>query len=94
MKVKIGGVFIDGQLEAFTMGTYNEAKKMAVIHVEKANPEIRGLYAYINQKFLQEEFPDAELVNREDDVGLPGLRKAKESYHPLFMARKFHIREK
>ena len=94
MKVKIVGVFIDGQLEAFTMGTYNEAKKMAVIHVEKANPEIRGLYAYINQKFLQEEFPDAELVNREDDVGLPGLRKAKESYHPLFMARKFHIREK
>ena len=94
MKAKMGGIWIDGQLEAFTIGTYNEPRKMAVIHIEKANPEIRGLYPFINQRFLLEEFPDAELVNREDDVGLPGLRKAKQSYHPLFMARKFSIFEK
>ena len=94
MNAHMGGIFIDGQLEAFSIGTYNEPLKMAVIHIEKANPDIRGLYPFINQKFLQEEFPDAELVNREDDVGLPGLRKAKQSYHPIRMARKFNITEK
>ena len=94
MNAHMGGIFIDGRLEAFSIGTYNEPLKMAVIHIEKANPDIRGLYPFINQKFLQEEFPDAELVNREDDVGLPGLRKAKQSYHPIRMARKFNITEK
>lgn len=50
---------------------------MAVIHIEKANPEINGLYQFINQQFLIEEFPEAEWVNREDDMGLEGLRKAE-----------------
>ena len=94
LDAKMGAIYIDGRLEAFTIGTYNVPKKMAVIHTEKANPDIRGLYAYINQKFLQEEFAEAELVNREDDVGLPGLRKAKQSYHPVMMARKFNIMER
>lgn len=89
----MGGIFIDGELEAFSVGTYNEAMKMAIIHNEKANPEIRGLYPFINQLFLQREFPDAVLVNREDDLGLPGLRKAKLSYHPIEMARKFNVFE-
>ena len=55
---------------------------MAVIHIEKENPEINGLYQFINQQFLIEEFPEAELVNREDDMGLEGLRKAKMTYYP------------
>ena len=54
---------------------------MAVIHIEKADPEINGLYQFINQQFLVHEFPDVALVNREDDVGMPGLRKAKMSYY-------------
>ena len=94
LEAHMGGVFIDGQLEAFSIGTYNEARRMAIIHVEKANPEIRGLYAFINQQFLIREFPDAEFVNREDDMGLPGLRKAKESYHPVAMVKKYDILEK
>lgn len=64
--VKISGIYIDNKLEAFTIGEkINE--HMAVIHIEKANPEIRGLYPYINQQFLVNEFPDVELVNREED---------------------------
>ncbi len=93
MDARMGGIFIDGELEAFSVGTYNEPMKMAIIHNEKANPDIRGLYPFINQLFLQKEFPEAELVNREDDLGLPGLRKAKLSYHPIEMARKFNIYE-
>ena len=87
----MAGIYIDGVLQAFTVGSYNETDRMAVIHVEKANPEIRGLYVLINQQFLAHEFPEAVLVNREDDVGLPALRKAKESYHPIRMARKYEI---
>lgn len=94
IKYKMFGVFVDGKLEAFSMGTYDEQTKTAFIHVEKANPEIRGLYAFINQQFLCEGFPEAELVNREDDMGLEGLRKAKLSYQPLELVKKFTIREK
>ncbi len=92
--VRMGGVYVDGQMEAFSMGSYNPAEDMAIIHIEKANPEIRGMYAFINQQFLVHEFPNVSLVNREDDVGLPGLRKAKQSYNPIGFARKYQIRER
>lgn len=88
------GVFIDGKLEAFTLGTYLKREETAYIHVEKANPEIRGLYPFVNQQFLIQCFPTAKLVNREDDMGLEGLRKAKMSYNPCYMAKKFNIYEK
>ena len=87
----MAGIYIDGALEAFTIGSYNRHDKMSIVHVEKANPEIRGLYVMINQQFQLHEFPEAELVNREDDVGLPSLRAAKLSYHPVAMARRFNI---
>ena len=89
--VRMGGIYVDDRLEAFSIGSYNPMEHMAIIHIEKANPYIRGLYQYINQQFLIHEFPEAELVNREDDLGLPGLRRAKESYDPIGFARKFRI---
>ncbi|MFR4161676.1 MAG: DUF2156 domain-containing protein [Paraclostridium sordellii] len=90
--VKISGIYIDNKLEAFTIGEkINE--HMAVIHIEKANPEIRGLYPYINQQFLVNEFPDVELVNREEDLGIEGLRKAKLSYHPCKFVEKYTVTE-
>lgn len=89
--VRMGGIYVDNTLEAFSIGSFNPMEKMAIIHIEKANPDIRGLYQYINQQFLINEFPDAEIVNREDDLGLPGLRRAKESYDPVGYARKFRI---
>jgi len=93
LNVRMGGIYIDDALEAFSIGSYNPREKMAIIHIEKANPEIRGLYQYINQQLLIHEFPEAELVNREDDMGLPGLRQAKLSYEPVDFARKYRIRQ-
>lgn len=95
LNVRMAGVYIDGQLEAFTIGSYNEFEKMAVIHIEKADPEIKGLYQFINQQFLTQAYPeDMLLVNREDDVGMEGLRKAKMSYYPIDFARKYEIIQK
>lgn len=92
-KLIIGGVFIDGKLEAFTMGE-KITDTMALIHIEKANADIRGLYPFINKEFLAQEFPDVELVNREEDMGIEGLRKAKLSYHPVKFVEKYTVREK
>ena len=90
---RMGGVFIDGHLQAFSIGSFNAAENMAVIHIEKADPEINGLYQFINREFLCHEFPDVPLINREDDVGLEGLRKAKLSYFPVGYARKYLVRQ-
>ena len=90
----IGGIFVDGRLEAFSIGAYNPKEEMACISIEKGNPEIPGIYQVINQEFLLHEFPQAKLVNREDDMGLAGLRKAKESYNPIGFARKYMLVQK
>lgn len=85
------GVFIDGELEAFSIGSYYHDRKGAIIHVEKANSSIRGLYPFINQQFLLRVFPEVEFVNREDDLGIEGLRKAKYSYDPIYLEQKYVI---
>ena len=89
-----GAIFIDGELEAFSVGSLNRRDNMAVIHIEKANPEIDGLYQAINKEFLCRAFPEAAIINREDDVGLEGLRKSKLSYYPSGFAKKFLIMER
>ncbi|MCI8948573.1 MAG: DUF2156 domain-containing protein [Lachnospiraceae bacterium] len=94
LNVRMAGVYLDGRLEAFTIGSLNELENMAVIHIEKANSEVKGLYQFINQQFLVNEFPEAVLVNREDDVGMEGLRKAKMSYHPIGFARKYMVKKR
>lgn len=91
-KVKIAGIYIDNKLEAFTIGEeINE--NIALIHIEKANQNIKGLYQYINQQFLLNEFPNVKYVNREEDLGVDGLREAKLSYHPCKFIEKYSIKE-
>ncbi|MGL5711819.1 MAG: DUF2156 domain-containing protein [Paraclostridium sp.] len=92
-KLKISGIYIDSKLEAFSIGEMIN-DNMAVIHIEKANPSIRGLYPYINQQFLVNDFSDAEFINREEDLGIEGLRKAKLSYHPERFVEKYTVVEK
>jgi uncharacterized protein len=88
----LGGViFVGDRLEAFTVGEKLNTDT-AVIHVEKANPEIRGLYAAINQAFLEHDWQELPWVNREQDLGEPGLRQAKLSYHPRHLEEKFTLR--
>jgi hypothetical protein len=62
-----------------------------VIHIEKANPAFEGLYPLINQAFLESHWSGFTYVNREQDLGEDGLRKAKESYFPHRMINKYTI---
>ncbi|MHB1315283.1 MAG: DUF2156 domain-containing protein [Christensenellales bacterium] len=79
---------IQGKVQAFSVGEMiNDTD--AIIHIEKANDEINGLYAFINRQFLIQEWSHTKYVNREEDMGVPGLRKAKESYHPVRMVKKY-----
>lgn len=94
LEYRMAAVYVDGVMEAFTLGSYSRTNDMVFIHVEKANPAIRGLYNYINKTFLEKEYPNVEFVNREDDMGLEGLRKAKMSYRPLYLAKKYSITQR
>nr|WP_162990944.1 phosphatidylglycerol lysyltransferase domain-containing protein [Maliibacterium massiliense] len=90
----VGGmILIEGEVQAFALGE-QLTEDMAVVHFEKANTEYPGLYALINQQFAEHAFADMTFINREEDMGLPGLRKAKESYHPVRMIRKYIVTEK
>ena len=93
-KVRCGGIYVDGTLCAFTLGAWNSREHMAVIEIEKAMPGMDGLYQLINREFLLHAFPEAELVNREDDVGIPGLRQAKLSYNPIAFEKRFHLAQR
>jgi hypothetical protein len=83
-----GAIYVDGKLEAFTLAEPLN-NDTAVIHFEKANPEITGLYQLINQWFCQNALRTFTYVNREQDLGVAGLRKAKLSYHPHHMVEKY-----
>jgi hypothetical protein len=75
-------------MQAITIGErLNDST--AVVHFEKAMPGYDGLYQLINQWFCRYGLTEFEFVNREQDLGIPGLRKAKESYHPHHMVEKY-----
>jgi hypothetical protein len=84
---------INGVMEAFTVaGELNP--QTAVIHIEKANPALKGIYQTINQMFCERRLNKYEFVNREQDMGIAGLRKAKLSYQPSHMVNKKIMRLK
>ncbi|MBN1487081.1 MAG: DUF2156 domain-containing protein [Anaerolineae bacterium] len=87
----VGGLLlVDGQVQAITLGELLNAQT-AVVHIEKANIEFQGIYPMINQLFVQNQWNHVDYVNREQDLGEPGLRKAKESYYPAHRVQKFDI---
>lgn len=81
----------DGRVIAFTMGERLNSDTY-VIHVEKAFGEIQGAYQMINREFaayIKQTYPELTYVNREEDMGFEGLRKAKLSYRPVMMEEKY-----
>ena len=81
-------VYVEGKLAAFSIGErLNE--KLAVIHIEKGDKNINGIYSFIAKTLIDKCFNNAEIINREQDLGIDGLRKSKMSYYPLKLEKKF-----
>ena len=88
-----GGVLrVDGEIVAFTIGE-PVCSDTFVVHIEKAYAEIPGAYNMINQQFVEHECMDYTYVNREEDTGAEGLRRAKLSYRPVFLVEKGTVTE-
>lgn len=81
---------IEGNIEAFTVGEALNPST-AVCHFEKAMPQFNGLAQLINQWFAQNNLGDFAYINREQDLGIPGLRRAKESYAPEHLVEKVQL---
>jgi hypothetical protein len=85
-----GTIRIDGRIEALSIGGHLGGHTVTV-HIEKANTEFRGLYQAINNEFCKALAPNVTHVNREEDMGIPGLRKAKLSYNPIGLIEKYTV---
>lgn len=82
---------VNGRIIAFSFGEkLNE--NTALIHVEKYIPEYDGIGAYINREFIKNCWADIEFINREEDMGIEGLRRAKKSYMPVKMVKKYTVK--
>ena len=85
----------DGMV-AFSMGSHIRPDTFDV-HFEKALAEVNGAYPMVNREFarlLHARYPELRWLNREDDMGIEGLRRAKESYFPDVLLEKFVAEEK
>ncbi|MFT4222547.1 DUF2156 domain-containing protein [Dysgonomonas sp.] len=76
-----GALRVNGKIVAFTIGEPLTSDTF-VIHVEKAFAEMNGAYTMINQQFIEHEASEFTYINREEDMGMDNLRKAKMSYYP------------
>ena len=79
-----------GEVIAFTMGEQLNPDTF-VVHIEKAYAEIQGAYPMINQQLVMHEAQNYQYVNREEDTGSEGLRRAKLSYRPAFLVEKGRV---
>ncbi|MBW9172244.1 DUF2156 domain-containing protein [Clostridium estertheticum] len=81
-------VYVDEKIVAFSLGEkLND--DLAVIHIEKADTSYSGVYSFINKAFVDRSFSDVKIINREQDLGIEGLRKSKLSYHPFKLEKKY-----
>lgn len=78
---------VDGEICAFTVGE-QLTEDTFVIHFEKAKSGMQGAYPIINREFVRHELTAYTYINREEDMGIPGLRYAKSTYQPIELVKK------
>ena len=81
---------VDGTVSAFALGARLTADTGA-LHFEKAFSAIKGLYQYLDNLSAQSLFNGVEFINKESDMNMPGLARAKKSYHPVRMVRSYEL---
>lgn len=93
LELKGGLLRVDGKIAAFSLGEAVSSDTF-VVHIEKAFADIQGAYPMINQQFVLHEAEGYTYINREEDMGAEGLRKAKLSYYPIFLQEKGMVTKK
>ena len=91
-ELELSGIVIriDGNIEAIAV--YEKMNSdTVVVHYEKGSPDYDGIYKGINVETAKLVQKEVAFINREPDMGLPGLRKAKMSYRPHHMVEVFHV---
>ena len=88
-----GVIYIEDKIAAFTVGE-KLTDDTALVHIEKADVSYKGAYATINYEFANMLKDKFKYLNREEDMGIEGLRKAKMSYKPEFLTDKFRCKIK
>ncbi len=83
---------VDGKIIAFCLGEEMPDKETFCVHFEKADGNYRTAYAAINKLFCEKLTEKYKYVNREDDAGAEGLRKAKLSYNPEYLVKKYYAK--
>ncbi len=85
----VGGILrVDDRVVGYTLGEPLNSDTF-VVHIEKAFSDVRGAYPTINNQFVSHCAASFRYINREEDMGLEGLRKAKLSYHPEILLKKY-----
>jgi hypothetical protein len=84
LNLKGGVIRIDGKVVAFTIGEGINSNTFC-IHIEKADTSYQGSYPAINNEFAKAATDGYKYINREEDLGIEGLRRSKRSYYPAFM---------
>jgi len=82
---------IDGVVTALGIGS-RVTGDMSALHFEKAFAGIKGLYQFFDRLCAQQLFEDCIYINKESDMGNPGLAKAKKSYHPIMILKSYKLR--
>ncbi len=82
-----GALFVDGKMVAFTYGAPINLSTFDLC-VEKADINYKGVYTVVRHNFMQQIPEQYTYINLEEDLGLPGLRRAKSSYHPAYQIQK------
>ena len=84
-----GALYAEGEIGAFSVG--EQVGDMMVVHFEKVQAELKGVYQAINYAFVNHSAQGAILINREQDMGELGLRRAKETYNPVGFVKKCRL---
>ncbi len=92
LRLRGGLLYVEGEPVALTLAS-PVSRRVADVQFEKALSAYTGAYAMINQQFVRHELTDAEYINRENDMGIEGLRRAKQSYYPVLLAQKYVVTE-
>ncbi len=81
-----------GKIIGFSLGEITPSS-MGITHIEKGDINYDGVYSYLCQAFAQKHFEQVRVINRQEDMGLEGLRKSKQSYHPIGFCQKYVVKK-